>query len=159
MTKLKNYEVPRVVIVGHVDHGKSTLIGRLIYDLNEVPDGKYEEIKKVSEKRGVEFEYAYLLDALQSERDQGITIDTTQFFFKTAKRKYIFIDAPGHKEFIKNMITGAASADIAILIVDVYEGIKEQTRKHAYLLKLLGIENVICVFNKMDKVEYSKKNS
>ena len=157
MTKLKNYEVPRVVIVGHVDHGKSTLIGRLIYDLNEVPDGKYEEIKKVSEKRGLEFEYAYLLDALQSERDQGITIDTTQFFFKTAKRKYIFIDAPGHKEFIKNMITGAASADIAILIVDVYEGIKEQTKKHAYLLKLLGIENVICIFNKMDKVKYSKK--
>ena len=81
------------------------------------------------EKRGMEFEYAFLLDALQAERDQGITIDTTQIFFKTNKRKYIFIDAPGHKEFIKNMITGASSADIAILIVDVNEGLREQTKK------------------------------
>ena len=83
---------------------------------------------------------------LQDERDQGITIDTTRIFFKSKKRKYVFIDAPGHKEFIKNMITGASSADIAILIVDVFEGIKQQTKKHAYLLKLLGVEKVITVF-------------
>ena len=80
----------------------------------------------------MEFEYAFLLDALQSERNQGITIDTTQIFFKTKKRKYIFVDAPGHKEFIKNMITGASSADIAILIIDVHEGIKEQTKKNIH---------------------------
>ena len=149
--------MPKVVIVGHVDHGKSSLIGRMMYDLQEVPDGKYEELKKVSEKRGMEFEFAFLLDALQAERDQGITIDTTQIFFKTKKRKYVFIDAPGHKEFIKNMITGAASADIAVLIVDVSEGIKEQTKKHSYILKLLGIDRVIVLFNKMDKIAFSQK--
>ena len=137
MSDFQKNEIPKIVVVGHVDHGKSSLIGRLIYDLKEIPDGKYEELKKVSEKRGMEFEYAFLLDALQSERNQGITIDTTQIFFKTKKRKYIFVDAPGHKEFIKNMITGASSADIAILIIDVHEGIKEQTKKHTYLLKLL----------------------
>ncbi len=157
MSGFQKKEIPKIVIVGHVDHGKSSLIGRLIYDLKEIPDGKYEELKKVSEKRGMEFEYAFLLDALQSERNQGITIDTTQIFFKTKKRKYIFIDAPGHKEFIKNMITGASSADIAILIIDVHEGIKEQTKKHTYLLKLLGINNVFCLFNKMDKINYDKK--
>ncbi len=157
MSFQENKEIPKVVIVGHVDHGKSSLIGRLIYDLGEVPQGKYEELKLVSEKRGMEFEYAFLLDALQVERDQGITIDTTQIFFKTKKRKYVFIDAPGHKEFIKNMITGASSADIAVLIIDAHEGLKEQTKKHAYLLKLLGLDNVICLYNKMDKINYDEK--
>ena len=158
MKKLKHIEeIPKIVIVGHVDHGKSSLIGRLMYELDQVPDGKYEELKKVSEKRGMDFEFAFLLDALQAERDQGITIDTTQIFFKTKKRNYVFIDAPGHKEFIKNMITGAASADIAILIVDVDEGIKAQTKKHAYILKLLGIKKVITLFNKMDKINYDEK--
>ena len=157
MKKFKDIEeIPKIVIVGHVDHGKSSLIGRLMYELDQVPDGKYEELKKVSEKRGMDFEFAFLLDALQAERDQGITIDTTQIFFKTKKRNYVFIDAPGHKEFIKNMITGAASADIAILIVDVDEGIKAQTKKHAYILKLLGIKKVITLFNKMDKINYDE---
>ena len=148
MKKLKHIEeIPKIVIVGHVDHGKSSLIGRLMYELDQVPDGKYEELKKVSEKRGMDFEFAFLLDALQAERDQGITIDTTQIFFKTKKRNYVFIDAPGHKEFIKNMITGAASADIAILIVDVDEGIKAQTKKHTdqnrYLKqKLFGLYSI-----------------
>ena len=149
-------DTPKIVIVGHVDHGKSSLIGRLMYELDQVPEGKYEELKRVSEKRGMEFEFAFLLDALQVERDQGITVDTTQIFFKTKKRNYVFIDAPGHKEFIKNMITGAASADIAILIIDVDEGIKAQTKKHAYILKLLGIKRVITLFNKMDKVNYKE---
>ena len=158
MSSLEKVEIPKVVIVGHVDHGKSSLIGRLMYDLDEVPFGKYEEIKLVCEKRGIEFEYAFLLDALQVERDQGITIDTTQIFFKTKKRKYVFIDAPGHKEFIRNMITGASSADIAVLIIDAHEGLKEQTKKHAYLLKLLGLDNVICLFNKMDKIKYNEKD-
>ena len=87
-TKIK--EIPKIVIVGHVDHGKSSLIGRLMYDLDQVPDGKYEELKKVSKKRGMEFEFAFLLDALQVERDQGITVDTTQIFFRTKKRNYVF---------------------------------------------------------------------
>ena len=104
-----------------------------MYELGQVPEGKYEELKKVSEKRGMEFEFAFLLDALQAERDQGITIDTTQIFFKTKKRNYVFIDAPGHKEFIKNMITGAASADIALLIVDVDEGVLKSRLKNMHI--------------------------
>lgn len=128
-----NVEIPKVVIVGHVDHGKSSLIGRLLYDIGEIPNEKFLELKIASKKRGVDFEFAFLLDALQDERDQGITIDTTRVFFKTKKRKYVFIDAPGHKEFIRNMITGASSADIAILIVDVHEGMKAQTKNmHIY---------------------------
>ncbi len=154
---LDDNESIRVVTVGHVDHGKSTLIGRLIYDLGQVQDGKYEELKKVTKKRGMGFEWAFLLDALQTERNQGITIDTTQIFFKTKKRNYIFIDAPGHKEFLRNMITGASTADLAILIVDVEEGIQEQTKKHGYLLKLLGITDVVVVFNKMDKIKFDEK--
>ncbi len=148
---------PKVVTVGHVDHGKSSFIGRLIYELGHVPEQKFKELKNASQKRGMDFEFAYLLDALQDERNQGITIDTTQIFFKTKKRNYVFIDAPGHKEFIRNMITGASSADIAFLIIDVAEGIKEQTKKHAYLLKLLGFDRVIVLHNKIDKINYSEK--
>ena len=151
-----DFDVPKIVIVGHVDHGKSSFIGRLLYDIGEIQEEKYEELKKASKKRGVEFEFAFLLDALQDERDQGITIDTTRIFFKTQKRKYVFIDAPGHKEFLRNMVTGAASADIAILIVDVNDGIQQQTKKHSYLLKLLGFEKVITIYNKMDKVDYAE---
>ena len=150
-------KIPKIVVVGHVDHGKSSFIGRLIYDLGVITKSQAQELKKVSSKRGLEFEHAFLLDALQSERDQGITIDTTQIFFKTRKRNYIFIDSPGHKEFIKNMITGASSADLAFLIVDANEGVKEQTKKHAYLLRLLGIKNVISLINKMDKFKFSQK--
>ena len=157
MSKVKfSHETVRVVIVGHVDHGKSTLIGRLIFELDQIQDGRYEELKKVSDKRGMAFEWAFLMDALQTERDQGITIDTTQIFFKTKKRNYVFVDSPGHKEFLRNMITGASSADIALLIVDAEEGVKEQTKKHGYLLKLLGISKVIVVLNKMDKIKYSE---
>ena len=104
-------DTPKIVIVGHVDHGKSSLIGRLMYELGQVPKIKYDELKKVSEKRGMEFEFAFLLDALQAERDQGITIDTTQIFFKTNKRNYVFIDAPGHKEFIKKKSFSRSSSE------------------------------------------------
>ena len=158
MTSTLNIQdVPKIVIVGHVDHGKSSFVGRFLHDIGEVSAERVSELRKASEKRGIEFEHAFLLDALQDERNQGITIDTTRIFFKTKMRKYIFIDAPGHKEFIRNMITGAASADIAILIVDVNEGIKQQTKKHTYLLKLLGIESVITIYNKMDKIGYNEK--
>ena len=157
---VENYfvdETIKVVIVGHVDHGKSTLIGRLIHDLNQIPEGKLEELTKISSRRGMDFEWAFLLDALQTERNQGITIDTTQIFFKTKKRNYILIDAPGHQEFLRNMITGASSAEIAILIIDAVEGIKEQTKKHAYLLKLLGIKEIIVLINKMDAKNYERR--
>lgn len=144
-----------VVIVGHVDHGKSTLIGRLLYDTNSFMEGKYEELKKSCERRNVPFEWSFLLDAFQAERDQAITIDTTQIWFKSQKRPYVIIDAPGHREFLKNMISGAAFADAAILVVDAKEGVREQTKRHAYLLHLLGLSQIVVVVNKMDAVEYS----
>lgn len=147
----------RIVIVGHVDHGKSTLVGRLLHDTNSLPQGKVEEIKAMSERRGMPFEYAFLMDALQAERDQGITIDTSQIWFNSDKRNYVIIDAPGHKEFLKNMITGAAQSDAALLIIDAVEGVREQSRRHGYLLHLLGIRQVAVAINKMDLVDYSQK--
>lgn len=144
------------VIVGHVDHGKSTLIGRLLYDTGALPQDKIEEIKKASEGQGRRTEFAYLLDHLEEERKQGITIDTTQVFFTTPKRRYVIIDAPGHVEFVKNMITGASQAEAAVLIVDAEEGVKEQTKRHSYILSMLGLKQVVVVMNKMDLVEYSQ---
>ncbi|HET6467165.1 MAG TPA: adenylyl-sulfate kinase [Geminicoccaceae bacterium] len=145
----------RIVIVGHVDHGKSTLVGRLIHDTGSLPEGRLEAIKAMSERRGMPFEWAFLMDAIQAERDQGITIDTTQIRFRTAKRPYTIIDAPGHKEFLKNMVTGAASAEAALLLIDALEGVQEQSRRHGYLLQLLGIRQVAVLVNKMDLVGYS----
>jgi len=104
----------RIVIVGHVDHGKSTLIGRLLYETGSLPDGKLESLKAVSARRGMPFEWSFLLDALQTERDQGITLDTSQIRFRTPARDFVLIDAPGHAEFLRNMITGAAQADAAL---------------------------------------------
>lgn len=147
----------KFVIVGHVDHGKSTLIGRLLYDTDSLPPDKIEEVKKTSRNLGKDTEFAYLLDHLEEERQQGITIDTTQVFFKTGKRHYVIIDAPGHVEFVKNMITGASQAEAAVLIIDAKEGVKEQTKRHAYILSLLGLEQVVVVLNKMDLVEFSEE--
>jgi bifunctional enzyme CysN/CysC/sulfate adenylyltransferase subunit 1 len=146
----------RIVIVGHVDHGKSTLIGRLFYDTGSLPVERYREIERTCREQGREFEFAYLMDALQEEREQNITIDTAQSFFRTAKRPYIIIDAPGHKEFLKNMVTGAAAADAAILLVDGAEGVREQTRRHAYILSLLGLRQVAVAINKMDLAGYRR---
>lgn len=145
-----------LVVVGHVDHGKSTLIGRLFYDTGSLPEGKYEQLVAVAQRRGVPFEFANLMDALQAERDQNITIDTSQIWFRTPKREYVIIDAPGHKEFVKNMVTGAARADAALIIIDALEGVQEQTRRHGYLLRLIGVRQVVIVVNKMDLVDYSQ---
>jgi bifunctional enzyme CysN/CysC len=144
----------QLVVVGHVDHGKSTLIGRLLFDTHSVPDGKAERIEAACKAEGMEFEYAFLLDALLEEQAQNITMDTTRVPFKTAKRAFTIIDAPGHKEFLKNMITGAASAEAAILLVDAQEGLREQTRRHCYLLSLLGLRQIVVAVNKMDLVDY-----
>jgi len=144
----------RIVIVGHVDHGKSTLIGRLLAETGSLPDGKLEQLKAVSARRGMPFELSFLLDALQTERDQGITIDTSQVRFRTPSRDFVLIDAPGHAEFLRNMITGASQADAALLLVDAAEGVREQTRRHGYLLHLLGVRQVVVVINKMDRVSY-----
>ncbi len=146
----------RLVMVGHVDHGKSTLIGRLFYDTGSLPEGKYEQLVAIAARRGVPFEFANLMDALQAERDQNITIDTTQIWFRTAEREYVIIDAPGHKEFVKNMVTGAARADAALIIIDAAEGVQEQTRRHGYLLRLIGVRQVVVVVNKMDLVGYAQ---
>ncbi|HUB66575.1 MAG TPA: adenylyl-sulfate kinase [Candidatus Methylacidiphilales bacterium] len=147
----------KIVIVGHVDHGKSTLIGRLLFDTHSLPDGKIEQIQKACVAEGMDFEYAFLLDALLEEQEQNITIDTTQIQFHTETRRYVIVDAPGHKEFLKNMITGAASADAAIVLLDAREGLQEQTRRHGYLLSLLGVKQVLVAVNKMDLVDFSQE--
>src|SRR5881398_1978083 len=152
----RTQEELKIVIVGHVDHGKSTFVGRLFHDTGSLPEGKLEQLQKIAERRGVPFEWANLMDALQSERDQNITIDTAQIWFQTPKRQYVIIDAPGHREFLKNMITGAANADAAVLVIAANEGVREQSRRHGYLLGLLGIRQVLVVVNKMDLVDYSE---
>ena len=146
----------KIVIVGHVDHGKSTFVGRLFHDTGSLPEGKLEQLQAIAERRGVPFEWANLMDALQSERDQNITIDTAQIWFSTRKRQYVIIDAPGHKEFLKNMVTGAANAEAALLLIDAHEGVQENSRRHGYLLNLLGIRQIAVLVNKMDLVDYSE---
>jgi sulfate adenylyltransferase subunit 1 len=147
----------KIVVVGHVDHGKSTLIGRLLYDTKSLPEGTIDRAKRISKEKGKPFEYAYLLDALEEEQKQGITIDTTQLQFRTEARDYVIIDAPGHKEFLKNMISGAANAEAALLIIDANEGIQEQSKRHGYILSLLGIKKVYVIVNKMDLIDYSEE--
>lgn len=150
-------ELLKIVVVGHVDHGKSTIIGRLLYDTKSVPEAAIERVKRISKEKGRPFEYAYLLDALEEEQKQGITIDTTQIKFSTPKRDYLIIDAPGHKEFLKNMVSGAANAEAALLVIDAAEGVQEQSKRHAYILSLLGIQKVYVIVNKMDMIEFSEK--
>jgi len=147
----------KIVFVGHVDHGKSTLIGRILHDTDSLPEGKIDMVKKACAAEGMEFEFAFVLDALLEEQKQNVTIDTTEIRFKTKGRKYIIIDAPGHKEFLKNMITGASRADAAVLVIAANEGVREQSRRHAYLLNLLGIKQLIVVVNKMDLADFSEK--
>lgn len=149
-------DVLKIVVVGHVDHGKSTVIGRLLYDTHSLPEGAIEKVKRISKEKGKPFEYAYLLDAFEEEQKQGITIDTTQLQFQTELRDYVIIDAPGHKEFLKNMISGAANAEAALLVIDANEGIQEQSKRHGYLLSLLGIQKVYVLVNKMDLISYSE---
>lgn len=145
-----------IVIVGHVDHGKSTLMGRLLADTDSLPQGKLEQVKETCRRNSKPFEYAFLLDALKDEQSQGITIDTARCFFKTKKRDYIILDAPGHIEFLKNMITGASRAEAALLMIDAKEGVQENSRRHAYMLSMLGIRQIAVVINKMDLVDYDE---
>ena len=147
----------KIVFVGHVDHGKSTIIGRLLYDTKSLPQGIIDRVQRIADETGKNFEFAYLLDAFAEERQQGITIDMTQLKFSTPTREYMIIDAPGHKEFLKNMISGAANANAAFLVVDAQAGVQEQSRRHAYLLSLLGIKKIFVLVNKMDLVGYSEQ--
>jgi len=146
-----------IVIVGHVDHGKSTVIGRLLADTASLPEGKLEQVKETCRRNSKPFEYAFLLDALKDEQAQGITIDVARCFFQTEKRNYLIIDAPGHIEFLKNMITGAARAEAALLVIDANEGVKENSRRHGYMLSMLGIRQICVLVNKMDLVGYNEK--
>jgi bifunctional enzyme CysN/CysC len=145
-----------IVIVGHVDHGKSTVIGRLFADTDSLPEGKLEQVKAMCSRNARPFEYAFLLDALKDEQAQGITIDSARCFFKTTKRHYIIFDAPGHIEFLKNMVTGAAHAEAALLVIDAHEGVQENSKRHGYLLSMLGIKQVVILVNKMDLVGYDE---
>jgi sulfate adenylyltransferase subunit 1 len=147
----------RVVVTGDVDSGKSTLIGRFLYEMGLVSREAIAEIKNICQRQGNDFEFAYLLDSLEEERNNQLTIDTTQAFCKTKKGKeFVFIDVPGHQELLKNMLSGSSYADIAILVVSAQESIKEQTKRHAFILKFLGIEQVITVLNKMDLLGFNK---
>ncbi|MBW2733014.1 MAG: adenylyl-sulfate kinase [Deltaproteobacteria bacterium] len=146
----------QIVIGGHVDHGKSTVIGRLLADTGSLPEGKLEQVRANCARHSKPFEYAFLLDALEDEQAQGITIDAARVFFTTAQRDYIIIDAPGHIEFLKNMVSGASRADAALLVIDAMEGVQENSRRHGYMMSMLGIRHIAVVINKMDLVGYDE---
>ena len=153
----ESFEHFNIVIVGHVDHGKSTVIGRLYADTGSLPEGKIDKVKAICEQQGKEFEFAFLFDALLEEQEQGITIDTARTFFSWGKRKYTILDAPGHKEFLKNMISGASRAEGALLVIDANEGVREQSKQHGYMLSLLGIKQITVLVNKMDLVDHREE--
>jgi len=154
---MADVEHMNIVIVGHVDHGKSTIVGRLLADTGSLPEGKLDEVRTNCERNSKPFEYAFLIDTLKDEQSQGITIDSARVFFKTAKRRYTIIDAPGHIEFLKNMVTGASRAEGALLVIDASEGVRENSRRHGYLLSMLGIRQVVVLINKMDLAAYREE--
>lgn len=143
-----------IVVTGHVDHGKSTILGRLLADTGSLPEGKLDAVRLTCQRNAKPFEYAFLLDALKDEQAQGITIDSARVFFKSARRHYVILDAPGHIEFLKNMITGASRAEAALLVIDAHEGVKENSRRHGFMLSMLGISQIAVLVNKMDLVGY-----
>ena len=150
-------EAVDLVVVGHVDHGKSTVIGRLMADTGSLPDGKLDAVRDTCARNARPFEYAFLLDALKSEQAQGITIDTARCFFDSGNRRYVIHDAPGHIEFLKNAVTGASRAQAALLVIDAGEGVRENSRRHGYILSMLGVESLAIVVNKMDLVGYDRE--
>jgi bifunctional enzyme CysN/CysC len=146
----------KVVVAGHVDHGKSTLVGRLLHDTGSLPEGKREAVTEMCRRRGMPFEWAFVTDALRAERDQGITIDVSHIWFRTSSRDYVLLDAPGHREFLRNLVTGAAASDAGLLVIDAAEGVREQSRRHAFLLSLLGIGQLVVAVNKMDLADWAE---
>jgi len=146
-----------LVFIGHVDHGKSTLVGRLMYEVGEVSEQQMQKLRDEAAKTGkATFEYAWVMDSLKEERERGVTIDIAHRKFQTQKNYFTIIDAPGHRDFVKNMITGASQADAAVLVVDVQNGVQPQTKEHAFLSKTLGLNQLIIVINKMDAVNYEE---
>lgn len=151
-------ELLRFTTAGSVDDGKSTLIGRLLYDSKSIFEDQYETIKATSEKRGEEeVNLALLTDGLKAEREQGITIDVAYRYFATPKRKFIIADSPGHIQYTRNMVTGASTANVALVLIDARKGIVEQTRRHAFIASLLQIPHLVVCINKMDLVDYSQE--
>ena len=147
-----------LITIGHVDHGKSTLVGRLLYDSGSIPETEMRKLKDLAKELKKEtFEFAFVMDQLKEERERGVTIDLMYKGFDTPKFYFTLIDAPGHRDFVKNMITGASQADAAILVVSIKDGIQEQTKEHVYLSKVLGIKQLIIALNKIDAVNYDEK--
>ena len=149
----------RFIACGSVDHGKSTLIGRLLYETKQLFDDQLATLAKESRKfgtQGGELDFSLLLDGLAAEREQKITIDVAYRFFATARRKFIVIDAPGHEQYTANMATGASVAELALILVSAYEGITRQTKRHAVVLSMLGVRNIVLAINKMDRVGWSE---
>jgi bifunctional enzyme CysN/CysC len=149
-------EQMNIVVIGHVDHGKSTVVGRLLADTGSLPEGRLDAVREQCRRTSKPFEYAFLLDALKDEQDQGITIDSARCFFRSERREYIIIDAPGHIEFLKNMISGAARAEAGLLVIDAKEGVQENSRRHGYLVSMLGIRQLAVCINKMDLVGFDQ---
>ncbi|MHA1567924.1 MAG: adenylyl-sulfate kinase [Alphaproteobacteria bacterium] len=146
----------RIAVVGHVDHGKSTLVGCLLHTVGALPEGRIDAIRAMCDRRGMPFEWAFVTDALQAERDQGVTVDASHARFRRDGRDYVLIDAPGHREFLKNMISGAADCDAALVVIDAEEGVREQSRRHAFMLHLLGVREIAVAVTKMDRVDYAE---
>jgi len=150
-------DILRFTTVGSVDDGKSTLIGRLLFDTGSIFEDQLLAVQKTSDKKGYQgIDLSLVTDGLAAEREQGITIDVAYRYFSTAKRRFIIADTPGHKQYTRNMVTGASTADLTIILVDARKGLLEQSRRHAYISSLLGIPNFVVAVNKMDLVDYSE---
>src|SRR5574338_621609 len=150
-------ELLRLATAGSVDDGKSTLIGRLLYDSKSIFEDQLEAVEASSAKKGFDYvDLSLLTDGLKSEREQGITIDVAYRYFATPKRKFIIADTPGHIQYTRNMVTGASTANAAIILIDARHGLLEQSRRHAFLAALLGIQHIVLCVNKMDLVEWSR---
>ena len=149
--------IVRLLTCGSVDDGKSTLIGRLLYDSKSIFEDQMEQIEESSKRRGnIDVDLALLTDGLRAEREQGITIDVAYRYFATPKRKFIIADTPGHIQYTRNMVTGASTANVALILIDARKGVIEQTKRHSYIASLLQISHIIVCINKMDLVDYSE---
>src|SRR5271167_4337136 len=150
-------ELLRIATAGSVDDGKSTLIGRLLHDTKSILEDQLEHVAQTSERRGDGYlNLALLTDGLRAEREQGITIDVAYRYFQTARRKFIIADTPGHEQYTRNMVTGASTAELSIVLVDARKGVSEQTRRHLFIASLLRIPHLVVAVNKMDLVDYSE---
>src|ERR1019366_27221 len=157
-TRTRTSELLRIATAGSVDDGKSTLIGRLLHDSKSLLEDQLEHVVQTSERRGDGYvNLALLTDGLRAEREQGITIDVAYRYFETTRRKFIIADTPGHEQYTRNMVTGASTANLAVILIDSTKGVLAQTRRHTYIASLLGIPNVLVAINKMDLVDYSEE--